>query len=126
MLQPTPALQRLIVALEAIESAAADNAVRSVAVCERAAQIRHRISAGEPLVEVVEGEQAPRIVELLSANMATLETAGTELRVAEALALREHGLTIEAIASLFGVSRQRISALLRQRPAPASPPPEIE
>jgi transcriptional regulator len=49
--------------------------------------------------------------------MANLETAGAEFRAAEALALRAEGLTIEAIADLFGVTRQRISALLEQKAA---------
>ena len=57
------------------------------------------------------------MVELITTNMATLETAGAEFRAAEALALRAEGLTIGAIAELFGVTRQRISALLKQKAA---------
>ncbi len=57
------------------------------------------------------------VTPIISTNMATLETAGAEFRAAEALALRAHGLTIEAIAELFGVTRQRISALLKQKAA---------
>ena len=49
--------------------------------------------------------------------MASLETVGSELRASLALALRDEGLTIEAIAGLFGVTRQRISALLKQKAA---------
>ena len=36
---------------------------------------------------------------------------------AQALALRDEGLTISDIAELFGVTRQRVSALLRQKSA---------
>lgn len=104
-------------ALEDIETAAAENAERSVEVQRRARKLRVRLTAGDALVDLIREEQPPRVVELLSTNMATLETAGAELRAAQALALRAEGLTIGGIAELFGVTRQRISALLRQKAA---------
>ena len=110
-------LARLLTALDDIETAAGDNVERSRAIQQRARHLRRRLRAGEPLVSVVRDEEPPLIVELLSTNMATLETAGAELRAAQALALRAEGLTIEAIAELFGVTRQRISALLKQKAA---------
>lgn len=107
-------LQRLLEALTDIEVAAQGNLERSRQLQRRAAYLRKRLQAGENLVELVEREESPRMVELLSANLAVLETIGAEFRAAEALALRADGLTIEAIAGMFGVTRQRISALLRQ------------
>ena len=112
-----PSLTRLVAALAGIETAAADNVDRSLEVRRRARELRERLEAGDPLDDLVQSEQSPRIVELLSTNMTTLETAGAELRAAQALALRAQGLTIQAIADLFGVTRQRISALLRQKTA---------
>ncbi len=117
MATPATSIERLLAALADIEDAARDNAERSRQLQRRARRLRQRLHAGESLVELVEAEDAPRMVELISANMATLETAGAEFRAAEALALRAHGLTIEAIAELFGVTRQRISALLKQKTA---------
>ncbi len=108
-------LDRFVQALSAIEVAALDNAARNQVIGERARHLRERLEAGDDLVTLISSEARPRIVELLTANKTTLETAGTELRVAEAQALRTEGLTIESIAELFGVSRQRISALLKQR-----------
>ncbi|MDH5373636.1 MAG: hypothetical protein OEX97_11890 [Acidimicrobiia bacterium] len=110
-------IQRLLAALSDIEAAASDNAERSRHLQRRARHLRRRLHAGEELVDLVEAEDPPRMVELISTNMAMLETAGAEFRAAEALALRAQGLTIAAIADLFGVTRQRISALLRQRAA---------
>lgn len=110
-------IERLLVALTAIEVAAHDNAERSYQLQRRARTLRRRLQTGENLVELVEAEETPRMVELISTNMANLETAGAEFRAAEALALRAEGLTIEAIAVLFGVTRQRISALLKQKAA---------
>ena len=110
-------LTALIAALEAIEAAAGDNAERSLEVQARARNLRSSLDAGESLVELIRDERRPSTVELLSTNMATLETTGAQLRAAKALALRAEGLTLEAIAELFGVTRQRISALLRQKAA---------
>lgn len=110
-------VDRLISALVDIEVAAGDNVERSLLVQQRAIEMRDQLEAGESLVDLVQDEEAPRVVEMLSTNMATLESAGAELRAAKALALRAEGLTIEAIAELFGVTRQRISALLRQKAA---------
>ncbi|MDW3221143.1 MAG: helix-turn-helix domain-containing protein [Acidimicrobiales bacterium] len=110
-------LGRLRAALGSIETAAQDNASRSLEVQRRARAQRERLERGESLVDLVEQEESPRVVELLSTNMSMLETAGSELRAAQALALRAEGLTIERIAELFGVTRQRISALLRQKAA---------
>ena len=112
-----PHVDRLLDALDALEDAARGNIERTRDLLDRAAHLRERLHAGDDLVELVEHEQKPRIVELLTTNMATLETTGAAFRAAEALALRAEGLTIEAIAGLFGVTRQRISALLRQRAA---------
>lgn len=109
--------ERLIDALTQIEAAAGDNAARSRQLQRRARALRRQLQEGADLVHLIEAEQPPRMVELLSTNMATLETAGSEFRAAEALALRSRGLTIERIAELFGVTRQRISALLRQKAA---------
>jgi len=110
-------LKRLLAALTEIDAAARDNLERSRQLQRRSRKLRQRLEAGGNLVELVEAEDTPRMVELISTNLATLETAGAEFRAAEALALRAQGLTIEAIAELFGVTRQRISALLKQKAA---------
>ena len=109
--------ERLLAALSEVEAAAQANAARSRALQQRARELGRRLRAGENIVDLVNREKPPRMVELLSSNMAALETAGAEFRAAEALALRAEGLTIEAIADLFGVTRQRISALLKQKAA---------
>ncbi len=115
------ALERLSMALASIEQAAADNVDRSVEIQRRVRWLHSQIDAGDDLTELVEAEASPRVVELISTNIASLETVGSELRASLALALREEGLTIEAIAGLFGVTRQRISALLRQKAAVENP-----
>jgi predicted XRE-type DNA-binding protein len=116
--EPTAAARkRLLEALTAIDEAAGANAQRSRDVQRRARRFRRRLLAGERVADLVQREERPRTVELLTANMTALESAGAELRAAQALALREEGMTIAGIAELFGVTRQRISALLRQKAA---------
>ncbi len=117
------AMDRLSAALAEIELAAAENVERSLEIQRRVEWFRRRIDEGAAIGALVEAEDSPRVVELLTANMATLETVGSEFRASLALALRSDGLTISAIAELFGVSRQRISALLRQRAALEAPTP---
>ena len=55
------------------------------------------------------------IVELLTANLNRLMSAGGQLRRAKAKALHDDGMTMEQIAHFFGVTRQRVSALLNDR-----------
>lgn len=117
MTTTSAAIDRLLAAVVDIEAAAAENVERSQEIQRRVALLRERLQAGESLAEIVESEEPPRVVELLSMNMLTLETVGSELRAAQAIALREEGLTLAAIGELFGVTRQRISALLMQRAA---------
>ncbi|MEZ5258799.1 MAG: hypothetical protein R2705_18460 [Ilumatobacteraceae bacterium] len=113
---PTPPpLARLSAALLSIEAAAASNAERSLEIQRRVRWLHEQIAAGVPLAELIEAEESPRVVELITANKAALETVGADLRAS--LALRDDGLTIDAIAGLFGVTRQRISALLKQKAA---------
>ena len=114
MVELDSASARLLAAVTELEAAAQGNVERSRQLVQKARYLRRRLVAGDSVAELVEGEGAPRMVELLSTNMATLETAGAEFRHAEATALRAEGLTIEAIAQLFGVTRQRISALLQK------------
>jgi len=62
--------------------------------------------------EIITREDRPRLVERVSAVLARLSGTGSRLRRAQARALRAEGLTVDQIAELFGVTRQRISALL--------------
>jgi len=110
-------LTRLRIALDEVETAAADNVARGLLIQQRVREMRKRLDVGGSLGEIVADEYEPRTVELITANMGALEAAGARFRASLALALRDEGLTVEAIGTLFGVSRQRISALLRQKAA---------
>lgn len=81
---------------------------------QRAARLLEERRTGRPWLEIVTGESRPLVVESISAVLSSLATAGHAWRRQQAMALREEQVSINRIATLFGVTRQRISALLRE------------
>ena len=104
----------VLAALDDLETALSENIRRNERALSRAQEIRRQRHEGRPYREIVSASSRPLIVELIAENMKALSTAGALLRREMAQALRNEGLTIEAIANLYGVSRQRISELLRR------------
>lgn len=100
------ALDRLLVVVE--ERGYADHVAR------RAETITRRRQEGDAYRDIVTEESRPLIVEVLSDHIEDLVRASARFRRAEAAALYAEGLTMDQIAGLFGVTRQRISALLRE------------
>ncbi len=82
---------------------------------KRAEHLLRERAAGRPWLEVVVEESRPLVVESVSSVLGTLATAGHAWRREQAAALRAEQVSINRIAALFGVTRQRISALLRER-----------
>lgn len=103
----------VLVALEAVRRAIEDNTKLSSVVINRANDIERRRHAGQNYREIIRAEERPLMVELLRENLERLLDAGSALRRAQAVALHNEGLTMDQIAELFGVSRQRVSALIR-------------
>ena len=114
---PTTTDGRLLAALDELDAALEENIARSIEMRRRIREQRRLVADGSPLGPIVEAEDQPRTVELLTENIETLHGVGSRLRSAQALALRDEGLTISEIAGLFGVTRQRVSALLRPKSA---------
>lgn len=106
-------IRRLRTSLERLEAAAEENVRRAEMIQERIRHLDAELAAGRPLSDVVLEEERPLIVELITRNIEALQQTGRALRRAEAEALQAHGWTATRIAELFGVSRQRISELLR-------------
>ncbi len=106
-------------ALTALEEVIADNERRSALIRKRMVRIRRARERGIPYTESVVNEDGPLIVRLLTEAATALDTCGAHVRRAEAQALYDEGMTMERIAKHFGVTRQRVSALLRKdRPRP--------
>jgi hypothetical protein len=71
--------------------------------------------AGRAWREIVSVEERPLVVESVTAVLDRLSAVGSRFRRAQARALHREGLSMERVAALFGVTRQRVSALLRDR-----------
>jgi Helix-turn-helix domain len=114
----------VLVALTALVDLLAANERRSADMRERVEEIRRLRAAGLGYGEIVAQEEPPLIVGLLTESAQALDAVGARVRRTEAAALYAEGLTMDEIARHFGVTRQRISALLREaksrRPAPSS------
>jgi len=100
-------------ALDALCAALDENVASAQRIRKRAAVIKAEREKGLSYSEIVPAGEHPLIPELVSANLERLFEAGSRLRRAEAKALHDEGLSMDAIGELFGVTRQRVSALLK-------------
>ena len=81
-------------------------------VSDRTALLREARAQGREYVDIVVEEEGPLVVEMISRVLDELSAAGAAFRRAEARVLHSGGMSQEAIAQLFGVTRQRVGALL--------------
>ena len=100
-------------ALRDLERALEANARRMAKIERRIAEIRRQRSAGRSYREIVEGTEGDLSVKLIAEVTQSLDEVGARVRRTEALALHREGMTMDEIAGKFGVTRQRVSALLR-------------
>ena len=110
---PATPQEPLLLALDDLERAALDVNRAVDLLTARAARMRAARGAGTTWRDIVDGEERPLIAEMLTATISGFESAGTRFRQAKARALHDEGMTMEQIAALFGVTRQRVSVLLR-------------
>ena len=90
------------------------NLDRLASIKRRIAEIQGQHEDGMSYTEIVEAAKQPLLVQLISESKETLDGSGARVRRTEALALHNEGMTMERIAERFGVTRQRVSALLRE------------
>ena len=100
-------------ALRDLERALDANARRIAQIKRRMAEIRRQRSAGRSYREIVEATKGDLSVRLITEATQTLDEVGARVRRTEAHTLYGEGMTMEEIAKKFGVTRQRVSALLR-------------
>lgn len=82
---------------------------------ERLDQLAQLRAAGRSWFDIVSREERPLIVETITRALDDLGAVGGRFRREEALALQREDVSINRIGRLFGVSRQRISALVSER-----------
>ena len=100
--------------LRELEQALDVNLERLDLIRRRIAEIQEQRSDGLSYTEIVKAARTPLLVQLITESTQALDGYGARVRRAEALALHEEGMTMEDIAERFGVTRQRVSALLRE------------
>jgi DNA-directed RNA polymerase specialized sigma24 family protein len=79
----------------------------------RVAEIQRQHMDGRSYTEIVKAAKPPLLVQLITQNKQALDEHSARVRRAEALVLHQEGMTMEEIAERFGVTRQRVSTLLR-------------
>jgi|SRR5579875_161348 len=126
--RPDDALQQdrraFLDALTALEQALEVNMESTRQMKRRIGQLREACAAGRPVREIVPQEESPLLVQLLTESARRLEEHGSRVRRTEARLLHREGVPMEQIGRLFGVTRQRVSALLRTASTrPDGPPP---
>jgi hypothetical protein len=102
----------VLAALDNLEAVLRETTERNQTAIRRADEIRTLRERGHPYSEIVPVEERPLIVELLTQSLNDLADASSWFRRVEARALYSEGLTMAEIADLFGVTRQRVAALL--------------
>ncbi len=100
-------------ALEDLIETLRNSIAASYAAIERAQEVRGLRLAGESFSKIAADRGRPLAVERVSAIVEALVLSSAKLRRAHAKVLHAEGLTMEQIADLFGVTRQRVSAILR-------------
>jgi cytochrome P450 len=98
-------LDNLVTAVQHIDALAREAA-------ERAERLRSQREQGQPYRQILSGEARPFPVDLVNRMTGALIDAGGKFQRAQAKALYEEGATMDQIAELFGISRQRVSTLL--------------
>lgn len=100
-------------ALDAVVAVLEAGAARLDAAKRRVRELRDGWTRGVPYADLLGGDSA-LVVEIVSELLDGLLSTGSRLRRVEAHALYAEGLTMDEVARLLRVSRQRVSALLRE------------
>jgi hypothetical protein len=104
----------VLAALDELLAVLRESTERNQSAVSRAQVIRELRERGHEYREIVPKEDRPLIVELLTSILSDLSEASGRFRRAEARALYSEGLTMSEIAELFGITRQRVAALIRK------------
>lgn len=114
---PTSSDDAVLQAMDQLVAVMHEISHRNEEAARRVAEMREMRAQGLSYRDIATREEKPRLVELTRENLDDLLDAGGRLRRTCARTLHEQGLTMEQIAELLGVTRQRVSALLRSRRA---------
>jgi hypothetical protein len=101
-------------ALDELDRVLDANLERLTSIKGRIAETKRQRTDGMSYTEIVEAARTPLLVQIVTESKQSFDGVGARFRRSEALALYTEGMTMEEIAERFGVTRQRVSALLRE------------
>ncbi len=104
----------LVEALDTLLVVLRESAKRTQLAIRQAEAIRRLHLGGRTCREIFDRDERSLIRQVTRDNVDQLVQASARLRWAEAKALHAEGMTMDKIAALFGLTRQRISALLKE------------
>jgi hypothetical protein len=105
----------LLDALEALLVVLRDSTKRNQLAIRQAEAIRRLHRGGRTYREIFDRDERSLIRQVTRDNVDQLVQASARLRWAEAKALHAEGMSMDKIAVLFGLTRQRISSLLKEQ-----------
>ncbi len=103
----------VLAALDGLLDALRDSTSRTQEATRRAQSIRRLRSKGQSYREILGHTERALLLQTTREHLDRLLQASGRLRRAQVRALYAEGMTMEQIARLFGVTRQRVSGLLR-------------
>lgn len=103
-----------LAALEELERRLDENAGRGPLMRARISELKRGLVSGQPINELLPSDGPPPLAALITELLEMWFDSGARIRRAEARVLYEEGMTMERIAELFGVTRQRVSVLLKE------------
>jgi predicted XRE-type DNA-binding protein len=110
----------VVTALTTLSDVAASSADDLIGLNEHLDAIRSRRIRGWSWHRIISDVDVPNPLSLLTTIATNFARASGAFRRALAVGLRKEGMQVTEIAALFGVSRQRVSALIRPRPKEGS------
>ncbi len=111
----------VLAAVDGLAAAVEENGKDERLLVRRLRELREGRAEGRSWLDLLGPDERPSVLGLIGRIIGRLTDAGGALRRALARGLRLEGATIATIAKRFGVSHQRISALLRREDRPTAP-----
>ena len=110
-----PTADEAVIALQELDAALETSVAELNSARDRIERVLAAKADGATWLEVESVQDGPLVVASVTTVLDRLAAVGSRFRRAEAQALHREGLSMERVAMLFGVTRQRVSALLRER-----------
>src|SRR5687767_14456200 len=109
-------------ALDDVAEAADETALDQQRLARRARSMSRQRRFGSSWLQILERERQPGLIALMERSARRLQEVSGQFRPVLGRALVAEGLSTRQIARMFGVTRQRVSAMLRHTGSAPTPP----